>query len=308
MKDKVLNQIYCFCQVVECGGFVSASRQYKASAPTLSRAVATLETHCGEKLLHRNAKQFRLTSTGENYYRRFAPLFKALDEQWQDANNAQAELTGDIRISSTVPFVNFFLQDLAVEFIQAHPKVNIHIYYQQDTTRFIDDQIDLAITNTTVKAPYLVQRKLFEVPIGFAAAPDYVEKYGQPKKVTDLPNYDLLLGDTNTPMWQIEQAGKHHKIPINPRYQVDNPSLIQAAAIAGLGICLMPLPILKRLEQTGKLMQLLKDASCPVNKTYLVWLDKKLISSRVKAFRDLLFHQVSPECVEHFIAELPVNL
>lgn len=302
MKAKTLINLYWFCQVVEYGGFVAASQQTRASAPTLSRAVAALEASCGEKLLHRNAKQFHLTSAGEDYYQRFAPLLKQVDDQWLDVSNSQAELSGDIHVSCTVPFTEFFLQGRAIEFMQAHPSVNIVIHYAQDTHDFIEANIDLAIVNTTIKEPYLVQKKLFEVPVGFAAAPDYLKRYGTPVNATELASHHLLLsGSTNTAYWRVEQHGKVHKIPLKPKYQINNFNLIHEATVAGLGICLMPLPVLQGLEKVGKVVHLLKDADCPTNKTYVVWSDRKLIAARVKAFRDLIFERVTPAHSRAFI-------
>lgn len=290
MRTKEINNLYWFCQVVEYGGFVAASQQNKASAPTLSRAIAALETACGEKLLHRNAKQFRLTAAGKDYYRRFSPLFKAVDNQWLDVNNAQAELAGDIHVSCTVPFAEAFLQYRAIKFMQNHDKINIIVHYAHDTSRFIAEDIDIAIVNTAVKEPYLVQRKLFEVPVGFAAAPSYINKHGYPIKANELSKHSLLLSNsTATPFWHVEQDGVQHQIPLKPKYQINNFNLIHDAAIAGLGICLMPMPLLQGLEKAGKVVHLLKDATCPNNKTYVVRSDKNLTSARTLTFYDSLF-------------------
>ncbi len=66
MKAKDISNLYLFCQSVECGGFAAASLKTHVSAPTLSRAVASLEDKLGEKLVHRNAKQFQLTTAATN--------------------------------------------------------------------------------------------------------------------------------------------------------------------------------------------------------------------------------------------------
>ncbi len=290
MKTKELANLYRFYQVVEHGGFAAASYTSGISAPTLSRAVAELENVCGEKLLYRNAKQFCLTSAGESYYQKFVPLFKNFEAYWLDANNAQSELSGDIHLSCSVPFVESFLQNHVIKFMQENHKINVFLHYTHNTRHFVNDKIDISIVNAPIKEPYLTQRKLFEVSLGLAASPAYINKQGSLNYIDELYKHDLLFsGSASCPFWQLEQNGVVYKIQVKPKYYIDNFNSICKAAIAGLGICLMPLPILHILEQEGRLIQILKDVKCEKNKTYVVRSNNKYNSVRVSAFYDSLF-------------------
>lgn len=288
MKAKDISNLYLFCQSVECGGFAAASLKTHISAPTLSRAVASLEDKLGEKLVHRHAKQFQLTTAGDEYYQRFAALFKQLNDEWTHLSNSQPVLTGEIRVSCPEPFADHFLQKMAIEFMELHPEVSVTIQFSAATERFFDEQIDLAIVTSPPHANHLVQRKLFESPLTLAASPSYIEKRGEPKQAQELIHHQLLSGN-NLPFWELKEKGTPIRIPYQPRYSISSLRLNIDATLAGAGICLMPRAAFEKRAQRGELVEVLKGVECPTGAAYLVWADRKLIATRVVAFRDMIF-------------------
>ncbi|MDN3659902.1 LysR family transcriptional regulator [Vibrio agarivorans] len=290
MKAKDISNLYLFCQSVECGGFAAASLKTYVSAPTLSRAVASLEDKLGEKLVHRNAKHFQLTTAGDEYYQRFASLFMQLNEQWTQLSNSQPVLTGEIRISCPEPFADNFLQKMAIEFMEVHPEVSVSIQFSAGTERFFDEQIDLAIVTSPPHASHLIQRQLFESPLMMAASPAYIEKHGQPKCAEDLVNHPLLSGN-NLPYWELKEEGKPIRIPYRPKYSVSSLRLNIDATVEGAGICMMPRAAFDKRAERGELIEVLPEVKCPTGKAFLVWADRKLIATRVVAFRDMIFER-----------------
>ncbi|GGP57773.1 LysR family transcriptional regulator [Shewanella saliphila] len=295
MNSKDMANLYWFCQAVESGGFAAASLQTQVSAATISRAVAQLEQQLGEKLLHRNAKQFQLTLAGEEYHQRFSVIFEQLGEQWQQLNNSQPRLTGDIYVSCPEPFADYFLQQLAIKFMQQHPDVNIHIRFASDTERFIEDQIDLAVVTTPTTTAHLVQRRLFESTLALAASPEYIKQHGQPQQVEELLQHQLLAGNT-MPHWKLKMHDQSFTVPIKPKYSVNSLRLTIQAAKAGVGICLLPQAALTVFAERGELVPVLPQVQCPSGSAYIVWVDRKLLSARVAAFRDSIFeHMQHPD-------------
>jgi DNA-binding transcriptional LysR family regulator len=290
VKAKDISNLYLFCQSVECGGFAAASLKTHVSAPTLSRAVASLEDKLGEKLIHRNAKQFQPTTAGDEYYQRFAVLFSQLNDEWTQLSNSQPVLTGEIRVSCPEPFADNFLQAMAIEFMELHPEVSVSINFSAETERFFDEQIDLAIVTSPPHATHLVQRQLFESPLLMAASPIYLEKYGHPQTAEELVSHQLLSGN-NLPYWELKENGKAVRIPYQPRYAVSSLRLNIDATLSGAGICMMPKAAFDKRAETGDLVEVLPEVECPTGKAYLVWADRKLIAARVVAFRDMIFEQ-----------------
>nr|WP_319553264.1 LysR family transcriptional regulator [uncultured Vibrio sp.] len=292
ISTKNMTNLYWFCLSVECGGFAAASVKANTSAPTVSRSVSNLEGQLNEKLLHRDSKKFQLTNAGEEIYNKFSSLFHGLDQQWLSLSNAQGVLTGDIHISCPEPFADFFLQKLALEFMTLHPKVNIHVHFASDAEAFISEQIDLAIVTMSATDSHLVQRKLFETELALAASKSYLAQRGKPERARDLLEHNVLTGN-NFPYWLLKENLETIKIPIKPKYSINSLRLNIQAAIGGAGICLMPKVALEHLASQDKLEPVLPGVECPKGTVYLVWTDRKMIASRVVAFRDLIFDSMS---------------
>lgn len=291
MDAKELGNLYWFCLSVECGGYAPASLLATASAPTLSRAVSQLEEKVGEKLIHRHAKKFQLTNAGEEYYRRFAPIFKQVDEQWLNLSNTQATLTGEIYVSCPEPFADYFLQNLAIEFMTEHPGVKIHISFSSDTENYIDERIDLAIVTTPSNIPTLIQKPLFQTELVLAASPKYLKAQGIPNNIESLLEHNLLAGNT-MPFWEFKYQGVTTKLPVMAKYSINSLRLMINAVKAGMGIGLIPKEVLLEFEKDAVLQRVLPDVECKKGKAYIVWSDRQLIASRVVAFREKIIQKM----------------
>ncbi|MCK8067694.1 LysR family transcriptional regulator [Cobetia sp. 1CM21F] len=286
-----MTSLYWFCQAVLYGGFAAASQHNRISAPTLSRAVAQLEESLGEKLIHRHAKQFRMTAAGEDCYQRFSPLFETLEHQWGQLANVKTELSGDIHVSCPEPFADGFLQAAALEFMGCHPGVRIHITLTSDTANFVDDRLDLAIATNPSPSPHLIQRQLFDMKLALAASPEYLASSRSLTNVEQLSDHSLLAGNSIR-YWEFLQEDKSTRVPVHPRYSIDSLRLVIQAACAGMGICLLPQALLDPLVRQGKLCPILPEIECATGVVYLVWADRYLISNRVSAFRDMVLRRM----------------
>src|SRR5690348_15890380 len=72
-----LGDLYLFVQVIEAGGFSAAATRMGTTCSLLSRRLIALEQRLGARLLHRNARQFALTATGERVYRHASAMCEA---------------------------------------------------------------------------------------------------------------------------------------------------------------------------------------------------------------------------------------
>ena len=64
MSDVELRQLRALVTVIECGSFTQAAAELQLSQAAVSRAVASLEQHLGQRLLQRTTRHLALTSAG----------------------------------------------------------------------------------------------------------------------------------------------------------------------------------------------------------------------------------------------------
>ncbi|WP_424982677.1 LysR family transcriptional regulator [Maritalea sp. S77] len=287
MKSLDLNALHHFCEIVREGSLTKAAQKLNVSAPTLSRHLAQLEEQVGHKLVHRHAKQFKLTIDGERYFNSLGEDFSQLQEQISALNDRADVLSGSIRISCPESMAIDYLHDWSLEFLALHPLVDIQIKFAISDQHFVEDQLDLSLVVVPPTQPSLVQRKLFDTQMCVAAAPSYIAAKGKPNVPQDLHQLDLLTSDPQKD-WSFLKDGQRHVIFPAPRYSINSIRTVVDAAVKGLGIMYGPLFYMREPLQDGRLVSLLPEFETEMRHVFMVYADRRLMPTRVRAFRSFL--------------------
>lgn len=287
MKSIDLNALNSFCEIVREGSITKAAQKLSMSAPTLSRHLAQLEEHLGQKLVHRHAKQFRLTIDGERYYNTLSGDFSHLRDQLDALNDRADVLSGSIRISCPESMAIDYLHDWSLEFLALHPQVDIEIRFAISDQHFVDDQLDLSLVVVPPTQPSLVQRKLLDTQMCVAAAPDYLEKKGTPGSPQELPDFDLLTSDPQK-SWAFLRNGERHEFFPSPRYSINSIRTVVDAALKGMGIMYGPLFYMQQPLREGRLVKILPDYETEMRHVFMIYADRRLMPTRVRAFKSFL--------------------
>lgn len=287
MKSLDLNALHHFCEIVREGSLTKAAQKLNISAPTLSRHLAQLEEQVGHKLVHRHAKQFKLTIDGERYYNSLSDDFSQLQEQLSALNDRADVLSGSIRISCPESMAIDYLHDWSLEFLAQHPQVDIQIKFAISDQHFVEDQLDLSLVVVPPTQPSLVQRKLLDTQMCVGAAPSYIEAKGKPTVPQDLTNFDLLTSDPQKG-WGFLVDGERFEFFPTPRYSINSIRTVVQAAIHGMGIMYGPLFYMRQPMRDGRLVQLLPEYETEMRHVFMVYADRRLMPTRVRAFRSFL--------------------
>lgn len=96
-----LRDLQYFLAIVEAGSMTVAARRVHAAQPTLSHALARLESELGERLLERKARApLRVTDAGELVTRRAREALSALSALGDDLGALRGGVTGALRIAA----------------------------------------------------------------------------------------------------------------------------------------------------------------------------------------------------------------
>lgn len=287
MKSLDLNALHHFCEIVREGSLTKAAQKLNVSTPTLSRHLAQLEEQVGHKLVHRHAKQFKLTIEGERYYNSLSDDLEQIHAQLLALNDRADVLSGSIRISCPESMAINYLHGWVMEFLALHPQVNIQVSFALSDQHFVEDQLDLALVVLPPTQPSLVQRKLLDTKMCVAAAPSYIAANGKPNVPQDLSRFDLLTSDPQKG-WGFLVAGERYEIFPTPRYSVNSISTVVQAAISGLGIMYGPLFYMRQPISDGRLVQLLPEFETEMRHIFMVYADRRLMPTRVRVLRSFL--------------------
>ncbi|MDW6023339.1 LysR substrate-binding domain-containing protein [Mesorhizobium sp. BAC0120] len=261
-----LNDLHFFVQVVDHGGFASASRKLGIPKSSISKRVAALEEDLGVRLIHRTTRQFVITDTGEDFYQHAKAALIEADAAEEAVKRRLGEPRGLVRVTASAATVQMALADLVTELSRVHPKIQIGLV---TTNRYVDlvhENIDIAIRahRETLPDSEYVQRRLGFSPNYLVASPDYLAKHGAPTEPGHLKGHFGIFVESirNNLRWQLRNAnGVSVDVLPFPKLFSDDPHTTLKASLAGVAIANLPDGLGWPHIQTGQLVRLLPDWS-----------------------------------------------
>lgn len=257
-----LNDLVFFVQAVETGSFAAAGRRLGQPKSTVSKRVAELEAALGVRLIHRTSRHFALTETGRDVYDHARAAVIEAEAAETIVRRRQAEPSGVVRITTSVPTAQFHLADRLHELARSFPKLSLELHV---TDRFIDlvqEGFDIALRSHFAPLPDsgLMQRRIATEPIILVAAPDYLEARGTPSEPAALDGHDGLVVSATARSWRLTHAsGAVVEAAPRPRLAADESVVLMKSAIAGLGLVCLPHSIVTAALKEGTLRRILPD-------------------------------------------------
>lgn len=245
-----LNDIAMFVQVVHCGSFAEAARRLGMPPNTVSRRIQQLETRLGTRLLQRSTRKLTLTSAGQGFHERCVGAVDDLLEAGQDLITGSGEPSGRVRVAAPADFFDFFEMAWVSEFLTAYPRVRLDFVLSDAKADLIAEQIDVAFRGGPLRDSGYVGRQILDPrSVGMVASPDYLAARGLPRTLQDLASHDCVISahPGGHATWHLIGPKGEEEIQVTGRFSGNTAQSQRKAAVAGLGIALLP-PLMAKLE------------------------------------------------------------
>jgi DNA-binding transcriptional LysR family regulator len=287
-----LLDVLAFVRVVETGAFSRAAERMGMAKSIVSRRVARLEKQLGARLLTRSAQGAAPTDVGQAYFERAANVLAELEAAEEVVAEAVTQIAGPIRLSAPLSFGVMHLAPALAEFAAEHPKVELDIAFDDRPVDLVAGGYDLALRIGALKDSALIARRIAPVRKVPVASPAYLDRRGRPEHPRGLTEHDILLYSTETWRFRVGKAWEH--VRGRPRLRADNGEMLRAAAVAGLGICILPSFIAAPAFERGELEPLLRDYPLEEGALHAV-MPSRATTARVRALVDFLAARFGPE-------------
>lgn len=288
----VLKAMQAFVAVVESGNFVSAAEQLDTSTAAISRQVSGLETHLGARLLNRTTRRLSLTDAGQEYFSRAQSILSDLEEAEGVVGQEVVQPRGQLRISAPLSYGIQELAHILPEFQKKYPDLRLDIDLSDRLVDLANDGIDIALRISRELTGQVVARKIKEVPMIICASPDYLKRRGQPQSPEDIALHDTLsysyLSTGDNWLLTCDSTGKETSVRIHPHVHATNGDFLMTLALSGQGIVIQPEFIVRKALADGTLVRLLPDWHLGTFHLYAVYLSRKYLPAKVRAFIDFL--------------------
>jgi DNA-binding transcriptional LysR family regulator len=295
----ILAAFQVFVRVSESGSFSAVAREMGLSQPAISRQIAALEDHFGERLLHRTTRSLTLTDDGRDLLAHATRVLDSVQEAETAVGRRRGTVAGMVRLSVPVIFGRLYLTPRIGRLLDAHPALEIDLLLNDGLADLVAEGIDLAVRAGMIADSSLITRRMGFVARHAMASADYLNRRGTPQTPDDLLKHDCLMftqGSSPT-HWPFEGKDGKVSIPIRGRFRSDSGEGVREAVVSGYGIGLLPAWYFRDEIREGSVKILLPDWQVPGAPVHLIYPSRRHLSPRVRAVMDFLVSEYSNEAV-----------
>lgn len=286
-----IDTLRIFRSVVEARNFTRAADMHGIATPVVSRAIARLEKRLGSRLFHRTTRAVSLTEAAERFYNGCCRVLDDLDALEAGATEQTREASGVLRlVAHTTATVNR-LVPLIASFKRAHPLVTLDVMLTERPVDLVADGYDLGIVLPFMLNNEATVTKLLErIPLALVTTPAYLAATSTPQHPADLESHRFvpMPPSLRKPSLTFHAGGEEVTVRLKYDIASNNPDFNRAMVLDGFGIGILPLALVQRELETGKLVTLLDDfpivdAQIEIR---LAYASRTLLPAKVRAFID----------------------
>lgn len=235
-----LDGLAAFVAITEAGSISAAARRLGLAKSVVSERLAELERILGARLIQRTTRKLALTEGGQTFLPRAQQILYQAQAAAAELAERRGTLAGPLRVSGPVGFGILHLGPALNQFLRAHRDIDLTLELDDGFVDAAAGGFDAVIRHGPVGDTRLVAKRLATTRRVLVASPAYLAEKGVPSTMAELSGHCGVLYANRDADWRF--AGPDGWMVLRPRaaLRVNNGLLMRDAALAGLGITLLP--------------------------------------------------------------------
>ena len=285
-----------FTEVADRSSLTETATALDMSRAMVSRYLESLETWLGVRLLHRTTRRVSLTDAGTEALEHCRQVLALTHDVQALAGQRSAAPGGRLRITSSVSFAQAWLSQVLSDFLVQYPQTQIEVVALDRAVNLVEERIDLAVRISQALDPNLIARRLTVCRSMVCASPEYLRTHPPIRRMEDLAAHNCLThsyyGQT---LWNFELDGQPSSVAVGGNLSANESTSLLQAAVAGVGVALLPSFMAAPLVHSGQLVALLPAVQQRELGIYAVYASRKNMSAALRAMLDFLAERFPPE-------------
>jgi DNA-binding transcriptional LysR family regulator len=298
-----LQAMRVFVQVAENGSFGRAAASLEMSNAVVTRYVALLEGHLATRLVNRTTRSVSLTEAGAAYADGCRRMLEQLDAMESSITRSATDLSGRLKLVAVASFSLFGLTPLLQRYRAQYPKIRLAVTLLHRPVDLIEEGFDVGIVvPAQVSSGTLIKRSLFRVNAIAVASRRYIDANGAPLTPQQLVDHTFLAPSTtphSTEWCFVDAFGHEQTVNLEPAYSVNNAVMLRQAALADMGITVLPENQVAADITEGELVQVLPDYRIKGadKEVSLVYPGRRHVPAKTRSFVDFAVNYFRPDTV-----------
>ena len=267
MAGRNLNDLLAFVTVAREGSFTRAAAVLGVTQSAVSQAVRGLEERLRIRLLTRTTRSVAPTPAGERLANAIGHRFDEIETEIDALTELRDKPAGTVRITCGDSVLRTVLLRKLTPVLREYPDITLEFDVSYGFRDIVADRFDAGVRlGRTIAKDMIAVRIGPPLRMAVVGSPDYFERHTRPKTPYDLTSHSCINQRMPTSgglyVWDFERRGRKANV------RVDGPLIFNTtppqvdAALAGLGIALLPEDELMPHIEAGMLVRVLSDW-CP---------------------------------------------
>ena len=267
MPRRNLNDLLAFVTVAREGSFTRAAGTLGVTPSALSQAIAGLEARMQIRLLTRTTRSVATTDAGERLLTAIGHRFDEIEAELDALTEMRDKPAGTVRITCGDHVLQSVLLPKLAPLLRTYPDIKLEFDMNYGFRDIVADRFDAGVRLGTT-----IDKDMIAVPIGpplrmaVVASPDYLSAHPAPKAPRDLIAHQCINQRMFTSgglyVWDFERRGKKENVRVDGQLIFNTAPPQVDAALAGLGLALLPEDEVLMHLAPGRLVRVLEDW-CP---------------------------------------------
>lgn len=295
----VMRAMAVFVSVVDEGSLTAAAAKSDMSATMVGNYLHSLEGRLGTSLLKRTTRRQHLTEFGQVYYDRCVEILGLVADADALALQAHATPKGRLRITAPATFGAERLMPALADYVKLYPAVDLDVTLTDLMMDLVEEGFEAAIRIGPLQDSGLMALPLAPYRLILCASPAYLSERNSPLQPQDLSEHDCLTFNYSfgsdwrsaRSEWRLIGADGDITVPVSGRIQSDSSQGLRRAALAGMGIVMLPEVLLSDDIEAGRLIRLLPDHEPPTRPLNLVYMRDRRMTPKLRSFIDFVQHR-----------------
>lgn len=279
-----------FVSVVNKGSYTQAAVFLGTSRALVSRHILDLEQKLQVRLLHRTTRSITLTDDGRNYFEFCERILTEIKETEEAMSDRMRSAQGNLAVVAPKWIGNHEIADAATSFALEYPDINLKLSLggmAPNAYDFIEQGYDVALHTRRLPDSLIRAKLIASIEFVLCAAPVYLEANPTVNTPDDLLQHKGVI-QSNDPVWRLEQNGDLIKARVQKVFASNTYVVLRNAALKGLGVAMLPLPLVRDDLESGALKQILASYSIEDRPLFAAFAPGNITSMKVRLFIDYL--------------------
>ena len=284
-----------FVRVLETRSFSAAARHLNVGQSAVSKSIAQLEDRLGVRLLMRSTHGLTPTEAGQTYYERARRAIEEVEEADFAARDADARLTGRLRVSAGATFARLYLVPRLAAFMAAHPKLSIEFVLDDRPIDLIEEGVDIGLRFGPLSDSSMTGRKVATTQRLVLGTPDYFDRAGVPTAPAELIGHEVVIytrdrGGGST--WIFRKGDSETSVTLSGRLRLNSSEGVRAAVLNGLGLAIVSQWMFGPELGRGAIRAVLAEWTLPEIELWVVFPTGRMANAKARAFAEFVQNEI----------------